>query len=157
MNTVAADALRPEHIAAAGFLGTDPRPLAEILAADRAAVRRLGLSHRRIAERMKQFRDAGRKALGEWADVPPDWQTRTDTARGGLPCPLADGGLFPKTSVTVRNLRLGTEIAYSDLSIHLIEAHGFYQGRGSPFRIEPEEAAAVLGLRARRETRRRPA
>jgi hypothetical protein len=28
----------------------------------------------------------------------------------------------------------------------MIEAHGFYEGKGSPFRVDPERAARVLGL-----------
>jgi hypothetical protein len=46
--------------------------------------------------------------------------------------------------ITVRNRRTGTELVYSDLSLHLVEAHGFYEGRGSPFRLEPEQILAVL-------------
>ena len=78
-----------------------------------------------------------------------------------LPCcsqlhPSADGprrlakegehGRHRKTIVTVRNLRLRKEITFSDLNIHLIAAHGFYEGKGSPFRLEPVELAQVLEI-----------
>ncbi len=138
--------MQPGRIAREGFLGSDPRSLAEILAADQAAVERLRLTHPQIARRMKEFRAAGLKGLGDWTAVPPRWEARVDAARGHLPCPFGDPGLHPKTMIAVRNTRLKTEIVYSDLLIHLIEAHGFYEGRGSPFRLDPERIAAALEL-----------
>jgi hypothetical protein len=35
-------------------------------------------------------------------------------------------------------------VQWSDLSIHLIGAHGFFEGRGSFFRLEPAELVAIL-------------
>lgn len=139
-------AMQPGRIASEGFLGSDRRSLADIRRADASAVQRLGLSHQRIARRMREFRDAGQKGQGNWVPIPPDWEARADAARGELPCPFEDAGLFQKTVITVRNIRHGTEITYSDLSMHLIEQHGFYEGRGSAFRLEPERIAATLGL-----------
>ncbi len=137
-------ALQPGNISREGFLGNDSRSLAEIVAADQAEVARLGLSHQQIAQRMKEFRDAGEKGLGDWVAMPPHWEVRTDAVRGQLPCPFEDSGLYPKTMITVRNIRNGREIVYSDLLIHLIEQHGFYEGRGSVFRLEPQRIAETL-------------
>ena len=139
-------ALQPGTVAREGFLGSDSRSLADILAADQAAVERLHLSHPQIARRMKELRDAGQKGLGDWIVIPPQWEARVDAVRGHLPCPFGDPGLYSKTLIAVRNTRLGMEIVYSDLLIHLIEEHGFYEGRGSPFRLDPERIAAALGL-----------
>lgn len=139
-------ALQPGAIAQEGFMGDDSRALAEILAADQASVTRLRLTHAQIARRLKELRAAGEKGLGNWVGVPPQWEVRVDATRGQLPCPFGDPGLYPKSSITVRNTRLGVEIVYSDLLIHLIEQHGFYEGRGSPFRLDPERIATALGL-----------
>jgi hypothetical protein len=35
-------------------------------------------------------------------------------------------------------------LVYSELSIHLLKAHHFCQGRGSAFRLEPELLAKFL-------------
>ena len=56
--------MRPGVITQAGFLGTDRRKLVDILAQDDAAVQRLGLTHARIAARMRELSDAGKKGLG---------------------------------------------------------------------------------------------
>jgi hypothetical protein len=140
--------MRPGVIVRDGFLGTDGRSLVEILTADEAEVMRLGLSHGDIAARMIRLREAGTAGLGELIDVPPHFEVRVDSVRGLLPCPFGDPGVFPKTNTTVRNLRLGRECTYTDMHIHMIGSHGFYEGRGSQFRLEPRDLAEVLEVTA---------
>ena len=94
---------------------------------------------------MVELRDAGMAGLGEFLDVAPHFEVRVDSVRGKLPCPFGDPGIFPKTNTTVRNKRLGREITYTDLHIHLIGSHGFYEGKGSPFRLEPGGAGRSPG------------
>jgi len=138
--------LRQASATREGFLGTDERSLASILRADDAAVRRRGLTHARIAQRLKALRQAGWEGLGEPVDVPPHFEVCVDAARGKLSCPFGDPGSFAKVNTTVRNLESGTEITFTDLNIHLITAHGFYEGRGAPFRLEPEQVMDVLEI-----------
>jgi hypothetical protein len=69
-------------------------------------------------------------------------------ARGKLPCPFGDKGFFRKTSVTLKKISTNEQLAWSDLALHLIEAHGFYQGKGSPFRLDPANIAKILELTA---------
>jgi len=138
--------MTPGVITAGGFLGSDPRPLAEILADDEARVSRLGLTHAGIATRMRALRAAGARGLGEAVAVPPHFEVRVDGVRGKLPCPFSHKGLYAKVNIAVRNRRRGTEVAYTDLGIHLIEAHGFYEGRDSQFRLDPETLAETLEI-----------
>ncbi len=138
------DKMKPGVIVRDGFLGVDARNLVDILTDDEAAVLRLGLTHRDIADRMIALREAGTAGLGELIDVPPRFEVRVDSVRGRLPCPFGDPGIFPKTNTTVRNTRLGREITYTDLHIHMIGSHGFYEGKGSQFRLEPRDLAEVL-------------
>lgn len=138
--------MAPGVITRDGFLGDDRRPLVDILIADEAAATALGLEHPRIAARMSELREAGMAGLGEYREVAPHFEVRVDSVRGRLPCPFGDDGVFPKTNVTVRNRRTGREITYTDLHIHLIRAHGFYEGRGSPYRLEPKDLAEVLEI-----------
>ena len=133
--------MRPGAITLEGFLGSDRRNLGDILIEDDAEVKRMGLTHEEIASRMNELREAGKEGLGEFITVPPHFEVRVDSVRGKLPCPFEHPGLFPKTNITVRNTRLDREITYTDLQIHLIEAHGFYEGKGSRYRIDPEELA----------------
>jgi hypothetical protein len=129
-----------------GFLGTDSRKLIDILISDDAAVKRLDLDHRRIASVMRGLRNAGARGLGEFIGVPPHFDVRVESVRGKLPCPFEHPGLLAKTNITVRNLDKKREVTFTDLHIHLIEAHGFYEGKGSPYRLEPGELAEILEI-----------
>jgi hypothetical protein len=140
------ECMRPGVITAHGFLGADARALAEIIEADGAQVARLGLTHASIAARMRSLHAAGAAGLGEFIDVPPHFEVRVDAVRGKIPCPFGDRALEQKGFTVVRNASLGREVTFTALHVHLIEAHGFYQGAGSPFRLEPADLAVVLGI-----------
>jgi hypothetical protein len=137
-------AMRPGEITRDGFLGSDRRSLADILAEDQRVVTGLGLTHRAIAARMMELQSAGEDGLGVAIKVPPHFEVIVDDARGKLSCPFGHGEMFPKVNVTVRNLALKRETVFTALQRHLIETHGFYQGRGSAYRLEPADLAAVL-------------
>lgn len=139
--------MRPGVMSLHGFLGTDPRDLADILAEDDGLVRRKGYTHRDIAERMMELREIGLAGLEDFITVDPYFEVRVESVRGKLPCPFGDPGIFPKTNITVRNLKTGKEVVYTDLHIHMVQAHGFYEGKGSPFRIDPVELAEILEVK----------
>jgi hypothetical protein len=134
-----------------GFLGTDRRKLIDILIEDDEAVKRMDLTHQRIAERLIGLRDAGMRGLGEFINVQPHYEVRVVSVRGKLPCPFGDPGIFPKTNTVVRNTKLDRELTFTDLHIHMVGSHGFYEGKGSPFRLEPAELAEVLEIEPIRE------
>jgi hypothetical protein len=136
--------MRPGILTRDGFLGRDKRNLVDILIDDNARVQRLGLSNETIAQRMKELRDEGAKGLGLSEHVDPHFDILVLGVRGGLPCPFGSCGLIAKVNTTVKNEKNNTSITYTDLSIHLIEEHGFYQGKGSPFRLDPENLTKVI-------------
>ena len=143
----AQERMAPGVITRDGFLGTDTRSLVDILISDDAELQRLGVTHQGIARRMIDLRDAGMRGLGEYIDVGVSMEVRVESVRGKLPCPFGDPGVFPKTNVSVLNKRLGRELLFTDLLIHLILAHGFYEGRGNPFRLEPRDIVEVLEVK----------
>jgi hypothetical protein len=134
-----------------GFLGRDRRNLIDILLEDDEAVKRMDMTHRQIADRMIELRDAGMRGLGEFITVEPHYEIRVISVRGKLPCPFGDPGIFPKTNTVVRNTKLGRELTFTDMHIHMVGSHGFYEGKGSPFRLEPKDLAEVLDIEPVRE------
>ena len=140
----AQDSMAPGVITLEGFLGSDKRNLGDILIDDDAAVHRLGMTHEHIAHAMQNLRDSGLRGLGEFIHVAPHFEVRVDSVRGKLPCPFQHPGIYPKTNITVRNTENGKELTFTDLHIHLINEHGFYEGRGSAFRLDPKVLVDVL-------------
>ena len=138
--------LRQASATREGLLGRDERGLAAILQADDEAIRQRGLTHAYIARHLLALRQAGWEGLGEPVSVPPHFEVRVDAARGTLPCPFGDQGSFAKVNTTVHNLERGKEITFTDLNIHLIAAHGFYEGHGAQFRLDPEQLIDTLEM-----------
>ncbi len=128
-----------------GFMGRDERKLVEVLTDDQATVNGLGLTHARIAARLRELAEKAREGWGEPVCIDEKFLVKVFDARGKVPCPWADG-MFPKTHVEMENADTKEKLVWSHLSIHLIEAHGFYQGRESPYRLDPVVAKRVLEL-----------
>lgn len=134
----------PGVITLEGFLGTDTRKLIDILREDDSAVRRSEKTHEQIAQRMQFFRDAGMPGLGEFMSIDDVFDVRVDSVRGKLPSPFGGPGMYDKVNTTVVNKRLGREVTFTDLHIHFIRDHGFYEGKGSLFRLEPHDLIEIL-------------
>lgn len=144
---MAYERMRPGAITAQGFLGDDGRSLADIIGHDAEEFRRLGLVFERVAAELARLREEGQKGLGEPVTVDGTWLVKAQDARGVLPCPWGDG-VFHKNGIEVERISgpgAGARLVYSDLSVHMLLAHRFCQGRGHEFRLEPSTIKAVLG------------
>jgi len=136
--------MRSSQIVAGGFLGDDPRPLEEIIEDDVAAVEQLGTTCRAIAARMAELTGLARPGQGNFVPVSDTLTVAIDDNRGVLICPWGEKGRHGKTVTTARRLDTGREIRWSDLSVHFIGEHGFFQGRGSAFRLSPRELVEIV-------------
>lgn len=142
--SAAQEQMRPGFISRDGFLAPDRRPLRAILEEDEARVAALGLTHQAIAERLRHFTEAAKARLGAPLVLEEVYEVRADDARGPLPCPWPHPGTFAKTNIRLCRLDTGEALQWTELHIHLIEAHGFYQGVGSAYRLSPETLQRVL-------------
>ncbi len=138
--------MRPGVLSREGFRGEDARPLSEIRAADDAAVERLGTTHEEIADALERVLGAARDELERPVRVHDRLVAAYREAKGGIPSPWPGEGVFPKGELTLTDPDTGRTWRTTPLSIHLIRAHGFYQGRGARYRIDPPEMARLLGL-----------
>ena len=137
--------MHPGIITLKGLLGSEHRNLVDILIDDDAEVRRLGTTHEAIADRMQSMRDEGAHGLGECITVEGRYEVRVDSVRGKLPCPFEDA-VVQKTFIQVVNMPANRTITYTDLHIHMIREHGFYEGKGSAFRLDPRDLVEILDV-----------
>lgn len=136
--------MRSSAFSSCGFLGTDKRNIWEIIETDAGAVAKLGTSCHKIADRMKSLTVQAQAGLGDWVKVRENLRVRSDDARGSIPCPWSHGVRCLKTTTTAERTDTGEKIQWSDLNIHLIKAHGFFEGKGSPYRLEPARLVQML-------------
>jgi hypothetical protein len=138
------EVLRSSKLVAGGFMGNDPRSVTEIIDADTAALARLGFTIEQVASRMQEITDKAIPRLGNWVRIDQQRQAKVDEAKGWLICPWPHTGRFVKRVTTAKLIKSAKSIQWSDLNIHLIAEHGFFEGKGSAFRIEPKELISTI-------------
>lgn len=146
------EVLRSTQLVAGGFMGTDVRHPIEVIEHDIVELENLGVIAAEIAGRMRQLTELAKPRLGNWIDSAFDQLcVKSEDFKGALVCPWPHAGRFDKRITTVRRLDTGQKISWTDLNIHMIEQHGFFEGRGAFFRIEPAEIVQILfeGLTSR--------
>lgn len=141
--------LGPTRFSGTGFLGDDPRDWEDIVAADMRALAEHGVRIGALLAALRNVFDAAVAAQGDDVDVAPGVMASCLECRGRAPSPFPGEGTFAKHQVRV--MRTSGEVCFilTELGLHLIERHHFFQGFGSPFRIDPLAAARLLGLGAR--------
>ncbi len=138
-----------------GFLGKDER-LLEVLAMDnRYIVDDLGLTHQELAKHLhivgaiglKHLVDSGKAGkpsmAKEFTYHGRKFKVTVAVALGYQLSPFKDGTQTNNNAV-VHNLTNGKKLGYSLLVPHMIERYGFYEGKGTPYRVEPREVLEVF-------------
>lgn len=139
------DVLRSSQMVAGGFMGTDPRHPLEVIEEDGDELAKMKVSIHALARRMHELTDLAIPRLGNWIDDPSGrLQVKTDDYYGSLVCPWPHPGKYQKRITTARHKKTGRTVSWTDLNIHMIEEHSFFEGKGAFFRIEPVEIAAIL-------------
>jgi hypothetical protein len=146
--------MRPGAFSQGGFLGPHER-LRDVLAEDAQTVTTLGVTCERIAERLRQTLE---RAL-----VSPRRRARVDGLfvqvekfKGFQICPwarsphqgqcTAGGGVqFASIEWDIANAR-GEKIHGPGLAVHLIRDHHFFEGKDSPYRLDPRRLVSLLCL-----------
>ena len=137
--------LRSSQVVSGGFLGDDRRDLTEIIDQDLTEIAALGTTPEALAKRMREITIAAIRGLGLWVDLPGGRRAKIDEAKGQMICPWPDDDFrCGKRVTTLEDEIAGETILWTDLSIHLIEKHGFFEGKGAPFRVEPKQLVRML-------------
>ncbi len=127
-----------------GFLGHDTRKLADIIFDDAIALASANLTNKDISDKMKYLTEKAKEGLGSTVEVDGAFLVSADEHKGSIPCPFGDNYRAGKANTTVTTINGGLTLTWSDLNIHMIEKHGFYEGQGSCYRLEPSRLIEVL-------------
>ena len=128
-----------EKLRKGNFLRGESRQLSLLLEDDMATVNNIDLDIEFVTNEMDRLYREAVKGFGDSMIVDGKYEVTVREDRGKLVCPWGDKFFAPKTMVYARNIKSGKSINYSILAMHMIRNHCFFQGSGSPFRIEPLE------------------
>ncbi|MDC3979808.1 hypothetical protein [Polyangium jinanense] len=143
--------MRPGVLSTAGFLGEAER-LGDVLKEDASTLAALGVTPADVAGRIREI---VRAALGsrkrEWeegGDVIGRFRVRLRHWGGYQRCPwlCTSNTAWGSFDFMIENRRTGAKLEGPGLIVHLIAEHGFFEGKESPYRVDPRHAAEVLGL-----------
>lgn len=143
--------LRPGSDSHAGFLGPN-ESLVSIMAEDNDTVSELGLSHAQLADFLNYFESVQQHLDQQHLPEYPQayayngrtYICNTTAYRGMQFSPFRDGTGTNKDHLVIC-LDDGSALAYSGLLAHLIRRYGFYEGKGTPYRLYPREIAELAG------------
>ena len=138
------EVLKCSKFSASGFMGNDKRNLWEIIDEDASEVSRAGKTMEEVAARMHELTELGKAGLGDRVEIDEELHIQVDDNRGMIPCPWPHHVRCLKRITTVHHVPSNTDLRWSELNIHLIREHGFFEGRGSPFRIEPRTLINII-------------
>jgi len=133
------ETMRSSRLVMGGFLGPDKRALYDIIEEDVSTLGRLGYLAEEVASRMRQLTHLGAQGLGTSVTVEGRFEVTIEEHKGLNVCPWPHGGGVRKRITTVRRLDSGKVLRWTDLGVHMIQHHGFFEGRGSLYRLEPRE------------------
>ncbi len=138
---------KPGQITRHGFLGHDTRHVHDIIREDVMTLNRLGVDVSQIAKILTKLSNAAQAALEARVHV-DNFIAQASWGKGQLPCPFIHPGMYHKTLITVTRPDTGESVRFTPLHIHLIEDHSFFQGKGSPYRLEPVFLLQFLRLKS---------
>ncbi|MFH0919472.1 MAG: putative PEP-binding protein [Fibrobacterota bacterium] len=138
--------LDPSDRSLSGFLGDDSRAYADIVESDARALASSGIEKGLLLNGLRDTFDRARAALGAEIEVLPGLTVVYHEAKGRVSSPFKNDGAFEKGEAVLTQAGTGERLILSALSLHLMEQHGFFQGRGAYFRVEPLLAADMLRL-----------
>lgn len=148
--------MRPGAFSRVGFLGPDER-LQDVLETDARTLEELHLDYGQLTAPLDSLIVEAENSPRRRTEVDGRFLAEVVVHTGFQICPWAvdpnhsqctagQGVQHASVDWFVRNLKTGRELRGPGLIVHLIRDHHFFQGRGSPLRVDPSDLAELLGL-----------
>ena len=132
-----------------GFLGANEKLLDVLVEDNQYVVGELGLTHQEIAKHLHAMGTIGfwqasqKKTESEFIYHGRRFKVKLMVSRGFQPSPFRDG-IKSGSDVTVENLDSGRKLQYALLVPYMVERYGFYEGKGTPYRVEPRKVLELF-------------
>ena len=132
-----------------GFLGKDEALLGVLAEDNRYVLEDLGLTHQTLAKHLHAMGTIGfwqrdnNKEDAEFVYHGRKFKVKVETSKGYQLSPFRDG-TQTDSEATIHNLENGKKLQYSLLVPYMIERYGFCEGKGTPYRVEPQRIVEVF-------------
>ena len=136
--------MRPGKLSKAGFLG-DKERLLEIMAADNDWVVKARLTHQEIARHLRVLAVVSQGESKPFIYHGTRLRAKKIQYDGFQESPFKDG-TKASVDVALENLDNGEWIRYSELVPMMIERYGFYEGKGTQYRVDPKQVVKLLSF-----------
>lgn len=140
--------MEPGRLTLDGYLGHDTRTVEQIIDADRMVLEDLGYTAMDLGKIMRRITRAGMEAIEEPIEF-DGYEVEVTEYMGWIGCPFKDHRKAGKRITDVTDLATGEHLSWTDIGIHLIRDHGFFQGEGSYFRLDPARLVRFLRMDTR--------
>jgi hypothetical protein len=142
-------AMRPGAASEEGFLGMDEQ-LLDVMATDnRYVIEELGSTHQELARHLHAmgavwgWQDKNKQLEAPFLYHGRKFKVVGIDTRGFQDSPF-DDGTKSGSNVTVHNLSNGKKVEYGLLVPYMVERYGFYEGKGTSYRLDPRKVAEVF-------------
>lgn len=137
--------MRPNAMSMAGFLGPE-ESLIDILTVDNDFVLSRGNTHQQLATPLKYAIALYCKQMGDTFEYNgQSYKMDVTSWRGLQQSPFSDN-TYASSDMRVTNTSNGSSIQFSFLLPEMIERYGFYEGKGTSYRLEPEDILEVFPM-----------
>jgi len=149
--------MRPGIFSQSGFLGPK-ESLRTVLESDAATLDQIGVTAETLALRLSANITAA-LALRQATTIVSPYTIRIQRYKGPQICPFApephenpcpgpplSDNRLASIDWNIRNTRNNTHLSGPGLIVHLIQAHHFFEGPRSPYRVDPRALAHLLEL-----------
>ena len=155
--------MRPGNFSQAGFLGPE-ESLRQVLELDAHTLEELGVTAEALADKLGQLLESAIASARTVTRVGP-CSIRLQRYKGPQicpfapepyenPCPGRGDKRFASIDWNISNSRKGIQLSGPGLIVHLIGAHGFFEGIQSPYRVPPRKLTQLLELGSFSSSRR---
>lgn len=136
-----------------GFLGWGEN-LDEVIADDNETLARLGKTHEEVGTKINDILEEASKLWSvdnskQWLDI-GEYEVRLQYWMGYQTCPFEGCEYGDKKcphascDFQIKNKKTGEIVEGPGMIGHLISAHKFFEGKKSPYRVDPEQLVKVL-------------
>lgn len=126
-----------------GFLGSQER-LLDVMAQDNDYVQSQGLTHQDLASQLRYVEELYFKLrIREFTYRGRRYDVNVVQWRGIQDSPFNDG-TGASSDMQITNLDTGTSLSASLLLPDMIERYGFYEGKDTPYRLDPQQIIEVF-------------